>query len=61
MELNVMVCDDFCSVTAVTGIWICYGGYIKEDEMGRAGSTYREKRNADRVLVGRSEGKKLLG
>jgi hypothetical protein len=33
---------------------------MKEDEMSRAFGTYREKRNAYRVLVGRSEEKKLL-
>ena len=56
-----MMCDDFRSVTAATGIGICHGGCVKEDEMHRAGDMYREKRNAYRVLVGRSEGKKLLG
>jgi hypothetical protein len=34
---------------------------MKEDEMSRAVGTYREKRNASRVLVGRSEENKLLG
>jgi len=34
---------------------------MKEDEMSRAVGTYREKRNAYRVLVDRSEEKKLLG
>jgi hypothetical protein len=29
--------------------------------MGRACSTYGEKRNACRIMVGKSEGKKLLG
>jgi len=61
MKLNVMMCDDFHYVTAATGIWICYGGYMKEDEMSRAVGTYREKGNAYMVLVGRSEDKKLLG
>ena len=56
-----MMCDDFHVVTAATEIWICYGGYMKEDEMRRAVDTYREKRHACRVLVGRSEEKKLLG
>ena len=56
-----MMCDDFHGVTAATGIWICYGGYMKEDKMSRAVGTYREKRNAYRVYVGRSEEKKLLG
>jgi hypothetical protein len=45
MELNVMICDDFHSVTAETGVWICYGGYMKEDEMSRRVGTHREKRN----------------
>jgi len=61
MELNVIICDDFHDVTAATGIWICCGGYMKEDEMSGAVGTYREKRNAYMVLVGRSEYKKLLG
>jgi hypothetical protein len=60
MELNVMMCDDFYGVTAAPGIWIRYGGYMKEDEMGRAVGTYREK-NGYRVLMGRSEEKNLLG
>jgi hypothetical protein len=33
----------------------------KEDEMGRACSTNREKRNAYRILVGKPEGKRPLG
>lgn len=61
MELNVTICGDFHGVLAATGIWIWYGGYMKGDEMSRAVGTYRENRNACRVLVGRSEEKKLLG
>jgi hypothetical protein len=34
---------------------------VKEDEMGRACSTHKEKRNAYLVLVGKPEGEKLLG
>jgi hypothetical protein len=34
---------------------------VKEDEMGRACSTNVEKRNAYRILVGNSEGKRPLG
>jgi hypothetical protein len=34
---------------------------VKENEMGRACSTHGEKRNAYRVLVGKSEGNRLLG
>jgi hypothetical protein len=34
---------------------------VKEDEMGRACSTNGEKSNANRILVGRPEGKKPLG
>jgi hypothetical protein len=34
---------------------------FKEDEMGRACSTNREKRNAYRILVGKPEGKRPLG
>jgi hypothetical protein len=33
----------------------------KDDEMGRACSTHREKRNAYRILMGKPEGKRLLG
>jgi hypothetical protein len=33
----------------------------KKDEMGRACSTKREKRNAYRILVGNLEGKRPLG
>jgi len=46
MELNVMMCDDFHDATAAIGIWICYGGYMKEVEMSRAFGTYKEKGNA---------------
>jgi hypothetical protein len=35
--------------------------YVKEDEMDRACSTNREKRNAYRILVGKPEGKRPLG
>jgi hypothetical protein len=34
---------------------------VKEDEMGRACSTNREKRNAYRILVGKAEGKRPIG
>jgi hypothetical protein len=34
---------------------------VKEDEMSRACSTQREKRNAHMVLVGNPEGKRKLG
>jgi hypothetical protein len=34
---------------------------VKEVEIGRACSTTEEKRNADRILVGKSEGKRPLG
>jgi hypothetical protein len=34
---------------------------VKEDEMGRACSTNRKKRNAYRILVGKPEGKRPLG
>jgi hypothetical protein len=33
----------------------------RKDEMGRAGSTSGAKRNAYRILVGKSEGKRPLG
>jgi hypothetical protein len=33
----------------------------KEDEMGRACSTIGEKMNACRILMGKLEGKRLLG
>jgi hypothetical protein len=33
----------------------------KEDEMGRACGIHGEKKNAYRILVGTSEGKRLLG
>jgi hypothetical protein len=38
-----------------------YNDQIKEEEMGRACSTNGEKMNAYRVLVGKREGKRLLG
>jgi hypothetical protein len=34
---------------------------VKEDEMGRAGSTNGEKRNAYRILMRKPEGKRPLG
>jgi hypothetical protein len=34
---------------------------VKEDEMGKACSTYGEKRNAYRILVGKPERKRPLG
>jgi hypothetical protein len=34
---------------------------VKEDEMGRECSTNWEKRNAYRILLGKSEGKRALG
>jgi hypothetical protein len=34
---------------------------VKEDEMGRACSMSGEKRDANRILVGKPEGKRLLG
>jgi hypothetical protein len=34
---------------------------VKEDEMGGAWSTNVQKRNAYRILVGKPEGKRLLG
>jgi hypothetical protein len=34
---------------------------VKEDEMGTACSTHGEKRNVYRVLVGKLEGKRLMG
>jgi hypothetical protein len=34
---------------------------VKEDEMGRALARMGEKRNAYRILVGKPEGKRLLG
>jgi hypothetical protein len=34
---------------------------VKEDEIGRACSTNREKTNAYRILVGNPEGKRPLG
>jgi hypothetical protein len=34
---------------------------VEEDEMGGSCSTYGEKRNACRLLVGNPEGKRLLG
>jgi hypothetical protein len=34
---------------------------VKEDEMGKACSTNREKRNAYRMLVGKAEGNRPLG
>jgi hypothetical protein len=34
---------------------------VKEDEMGRACSTNGERRNAYRILVGKTEGKRQLG
>jgi hypothetical protein len=33
---------------------------VKEDEMGKARSTYGEKRNVNRILKGKSEGKRPL-
>jgi hypothetical protein len=37
------------------------GDRVKEDEVGMACGTCGMKRNAYRVLVGKSEGKRLLG
>jgi hypothetical protein len=34
---------------------------VKEDEVGRAYSTNGEKRNANRILVGKPDGKRPLG
>jgi hypothetical protein len=34
---------------------------VKEDDMVKACSTNEEKRNANRLLVGKPEGKRLLG
>jgi hypothetical protein len=34
---------------------------VKEDEMGRACSTNKARRNAYRILVGKPEGKRPLG
>jgi hypothetical protein len=39
----------------------CTHLHVKEDEMGRACSTYGEKRNAYRILVGKPNGKRQLG
>jgi hypothetical protein len=36
------------------------GDQITENEMGRAYSTYGEKRNTSRVLVGKAKGNRLL-
>jgi hypothetical protein len=33
---------------------------VKEDEVGRASSTNGEKKNANRILAGKPEGKKPL-
>jgi hypothetical protein len=38
-----------------------YNDEVKEDEMGRACSTNRERRNAYRILVGKPEGRRPLG
>jgi hypothetical protein len=38
-----------------------YYDQVKEDEMGRECSTNVEKRNANRILVGKPEGKRTLG
>jgi hypothetical protein len=38
-----------------------YNDEVKEDEMGRTCSTYGERRNAYRILVGKPEGKRTLG
>jgi hypothetical protein len=61
MELNVKMCDDFSSVTAATGIG--HVMVIKWRRMSWAGHVAHvwEKRNAYRVMMCRSEGKKLLG
>ena len=37
------------------------GDQIKKNKMGKACSTYADRRGAYRVLVGKSEGKKILG
>jgi hypothetical protein len=37
------------------------GNQIENNEMGRLWSTYGEKRDAYRILVGRSEGRRPLG
>jgi 3-oxoacyl-ACP reductase-like protein len=39
----------------------CSGDKIKKNEMGEACSTYEERSDVYRVLVGKSEGKKPLG
>jgi hypothetical protein len=36
-------------------------GYLQKNEMGGASSTYGERRDAYRVLVGKPEGKRSLG
>jgi hypothetical protein len=38
-----------------------YNDQVKEDKVSRACSTHVEKRNAFRILVGKTEGKKTLG
>jgi hypothetical protein len=38
-----------------------YNDEVKEDEIGRACSTNREKRNAYRILMGKPDGKRPLG
>ena len=39
----------------------CAGGKIQTNEMGRACGAYGEGRGVHRVLVGKPEGKRLLG
>jgi hypothetical protein len=37
------------------------GDEIKKNEIGKACSTYRDRKNAHRVLVGKSDGRRPLG